>query len=105
MSNYHGSKEEAINLIPHYLIDIIHKTVKPSHLEKLQIIQNISKLFFKVIFIFSDRILINQVIVYSNPFFLGETDFQKILPGVLTEGLRHESKCIDSKHFLGTWTP
>ena len=35
VSNYHGCKEEAINLIPHYLIDIIHKTVKPSHLQKL----------------------------------------------------------------------
>ena len=54
VSNYDGCKKEAINLIPHYLINIIHKTVKPSHLEKLQIIQNISKLMFQVIFIFSD---------------------------------------------------
>ena len=30
--------------MPHYLIDIIHKTVKPSHLKKLQIIQKINKL-------------------------------------------------------------
>ena len=79
MSNYHGCKEEAINLIPHYLIDIIHKTVKPSHLEKLQIIQNINKL-----------ILIKQIIVSSTPFVLGETDFQKTLPGVLSWGLEHE---------------
>ena len=43
VSNYHGCKEEAINLIPQYLIDIIHKLLKPSHLEKLQIIQNINK--------------------------------------------------------------
>ena len=43
VSNYHGCKEEAINLIPQYLIDIIHKLVKPSHLEKLQIIQSINK--------------------------------------------------------------
>ena len=42
VSNYHGRKEEAINLIPHYLINIIHKTVKPSHLENLQTIQNIN---------------------------------------------------------------
>ena len=42
VSYYHGCKEEA--LIPHYLIDIIHKTIKPSHLEKLQTIQNINKL-------------------------------------------------------------
>ena len=46
VSNYHGCKEEAINLIPQYLKDIIHKLVKLSHLEKLQIIQNINKLMF-----------------------------------------------------------
>ena len=40
-SNYHGCKEEGINLITQYLIDI-HKLVKSSHLEKLQIIQNIN---------------------------------------------------------------
>ena len=51
VSNYHGCKEEAI---PRYLIAIIHKTVKLSHLEKLQIIQNINKLMFQVIFMFSD---------------------------------------------------
>ena len=33
--NYRGCKGNAINLIPHYLIEIIHKTVKPSHLVKL----------------------------------------------------------------------
>ena len=44
MSNYQGCKEETINLIPRNLIDIIRKTVKPSHLEKLKIIQNINKL-------------------------------------------------------------
>ena len=36
------------------LIDIIHKTVKPSQLEKLQFTQNIDKLMFQAIFIFSD---------------------------------------------------
>ena len=46
VSNYYGSKEEAINLIPQYLKDVIHKLVKPLHLEKLQIIQNINKLMF-----------------------------------------------------------
>ena len=67
-----------MNLMPHYLIDIIHKAVKPSHLEKLQTIQNISKLMFQVIFTFSDLIL-DKVshIVSSTPFVLGETDFQK----------------------------
>ena len=46
VSNYHGCKEEAIYLIPQYLKDIIHKLVKSSRLEKLQIIQNINKLIF-----------------------------------------------------------
>ena len=54
VSNYHGCKKETMNLIPHYLIDIIHKTVKPSHLEKLQIMKNINKLMSQVIFIFYD---------------------------------------------------
>ena len=58
VSNYHDCKEETIKLIPQYLIDIIHKLVKPSHLEKLPIIQNINKLMFQVIFTFSDRTLI-----------------------------------------------
>ena len=76
--------------MPHYLIDIIDKTVEPSHLEKLQIIQNINKLIFQVIFIFSDWILIKQIIVSSIPFVLGETGFQKILPGVLSGGIGHD---------------
>ena len=58
VSNYHGCKEYAIKLIPQYFIDIIHKLVKPPHLEKLQIIQNINKLKFQDIFTFSDQILI-----------------------------------------------
>ena len=58
MSNYHGCKGEVINLIPHYvfdLIDIIYKTVKASHLEKLQIIPNINKLKFQVPREFKER--------------------------------------------------
>ena len=35
VSNYHGCKGEAINLIPHYLIDIIHITLKPSDSKKI----------------------------------------------------------------------
>ena len=79
MSNYHGCKEEAINLIPHYLIDVIHKTVKPSHLEKLKITENINKL-----------ISIKQTIVSCTLFVLRETDFRKIPPGLLGGGLEHE---------------
>ena len=86
MSNYHGCKGKATNLIPHYLIDIIYNTVKSSQLQKLQMIQNINNLMFQVIFMFSDWILIKQIIVFSTPFCLGETDFQKILPRVLSGG-------------------
>ena len=39
---------------------------------------------FQVIFIFSDRILIKKIIVSSTHFIFRETDFQKILPGVLS---------------------
>ena len=82
VSNYHGCKDEAINLIPHCLIDIIYKTVKLSHMEKLQIIQNVNNLMFEVIFIFSDCVLIKQIMIFSTLFVLGKTDFQKILLGV-----------------------
>ena len=36
------------------MANITNKTVQPSHLDKLQIIQNINNLIFEVIFIFSD---------------------------------------------------
>ena len=39
---------------------------------------------FQVIFIFFDWILIKQIIVSSTSFVLGETDFKKLLPGVLS---------------------
>ena len=55
------------------MIDIICKTVKPSHLKELHIIQNIKNLMFQVIFIFSDLILTKQIIVSSTPL----TDFRK----------------------------
>ena len=51
------------------MIDIIYKTVKPSHLKKLQITQNLEILMFQVIFIFSDWILIKEIIVL-HPFLL-----------------------------------
>ena len=63
-------------------MDITYKTVKSSHLEKLQTLENVNNLMFQVIFIFSDLILIKQIIVFSTPFCLGETDLQKILPGI-----------------------
>ena len=47
--NYHVCKGKMRNLIKHYLLHIIHKTVKLSHLEELQFIQNINKLMFQII--------------------------------------------------------
>ena len=90
VSNYHGCKEGIINLIPHYMIDIIYKTVQRSHLENLEIIQNVTKLMFQAIFIFSDWIFIEQIIASSTSSVFGETDFQKTLPQVLSGGLGHE---------------
>ena len=46
---------------------------------------------YQVIFIFiSDLILMKQIIVFSTLFVLGETDFQNILPGVLSGELGQE---------------
>ena len=45
---------------------------------------------FQVIFIYSDWILIEQITASSTPSALRETDFQKILPGVLSGELGHE---------------
>ena len=53
VSKYHGCEGEATKLIQYYIIGIIYKTVKPLHLKKLQIIQNINNLMFQVIFMFS----------------------------------------------------
>ena len=105
MSIYHGWKGETIYLIPHYLIDIIHKTIKPSHLEKLKIKQNLNKLIIQAIFIFSEWTLIKQIKAFPTTFVLGETDFQISLPVVLSRGLGHDFQCIESMHFLGEWTP
>ena len=54
MLNYDGFKGEAIELIPYYVIDNVYKTLKPSHLNKLEIIKNINNLLFQFILIFFD---------------------------------------------------
>ena len=60
------------------MIDIIYKALRLSHFQKLQMMQNIKNVMFQVIFIFSDWILIKQIIVSSNPILLfWEIDFQK----------------------------
>ena len=45
---------------------------------------------FQFIFIFPDWILMEQIIASSTPSVLGKTDFQNILLGVLSGGLRHK---------------
>ena len=72
MPNYHDCKREAINLIPHYVIDIIYKTVQPSHLEK-EIAKKRKENFGKANCNFLHPLLL-----------LRETDFQKL------EELGHE---------------
>ena len=61
----------------HYFTDITYKTVKQSHLEKLQIKQNINKQMFQVFFIFSDWTLIEQIIAFSTHSVLGGNKFSK----------------------------
>ena len=58
MSNYNGCNR----VIPHYLTEIIYTNMKSSHLEKLRPLQNINGLMLQVIFIFTDWILVNQII-------------------------------------------
>ena len=94
MSDYHGCKEEVINL--YHTIWYYLQNVKDITFRKMSIIPNVNKLMLLVIFIFSDWILTEQMIVSSTPSALGVTDFQNILPGVLSGGLGHEWKSIDS---------
>ena len=123
-----------MKLIPYYLIDIIYKTLRPSDLKKLQIIQNIINLVFQVISIFFNSILIKQVITFSTPFYCwGKHILKKDLPrgkgggwgeeqvislclecrggGVMIRTWvsfgwkgRHQKKCLDLMYFLGIRT-
>ena len=70
------------------MIDIIYKTVKPSHVKKLQIIQNIKNQMLQFIFIYSDWNLIKQIIVSSIPFRCwGKQIFERMLPGGMSNFL------------------
>ena len=80
------------------MIDIIYKTVKPSHLEKLKIIQNIDNLTLNqlpnvnlshlhIFWLSFDK----AVYGFLHPFLLlKETDFQNILAEVLSREVGHE---------------
>ena len=70
-----------MKIISYYLIDIIYKTVKPSYFKKLEIIKNIKNLMLQVIFIFSDWILVRQIIVSSTHFCCwGKQIFERMWP-------------------------
>ena len=69
---------------------------------------------FQVIFMLSDWILIKQILVFSTPFVLGEPNFQKILPGVLSgdwgrsrnkyiQFIFYECEHHKSKNISNTW--
>ena len=73
------------------MIDIIYKTVIPSHLKKLLIKQNIKNLMFQVIFIFSVWVLIKLFIIHFCCW--GKQIFEKILPGrVISFSLGRDGK-------------
>ena len=72
------------------MIDIIYKAVKPSHLKNCK--SDIKNLMFQVIFIFSDWILIKQIIGSSTPFCcLGKQVFERMLPGGINNFLLHRT--------------
>ena len=78
VSKYHGCKGGTTKPMQYYMIDIIYKTVKQSHLKNLQIKKNINNLMIQVILTFSNWILIKKILIYSNSSYCwGERDFQK----------------------------
>ena len=101
------AKKKVANKLNTTLFDLIdiYKAVKPSHLEKLQIIQNVNKLMFQGIFIFPDWILIEQIIASSNPSTLGVNRFSKNFTWSFRWGTGTWVKMIHSIHFWGMWTP
>ena len=81
VSNYHDCIREALKLVSYCMIDVIYKIVYPSHLKELQIVQNIKILIFEVILIFSDWILVKQIVIFSTPFCLwAKHIFDRTLP-------------------------
>ena len=106
VSNYHGCKEEVANKLNTTLFDRHYlRNCKAITFRKIAIKPNGNKLMFQVTFIFYDWILIEQIIVSSTPSVLGKTDFQKILPGVLSGSTGAWVRKHRFNDFLGMWTP
>ena len=88
VSNYHDYIGEALKLVSYCMIDFIYKTVYPSHLRELQIVQNIKILIFEVILIFSDWILVKETVIFSTLFCLwGKHIFDRTLPREISNSL------------------
>ena len=88
--------------------DVIYKTVYPSHLKRLQIKQNIKNLIFEVILIFSDWILVKQIVIFSTPFCLwGKQIFDRTLPWEMSNFLlpmgRDDKTLGANFDWGGTW--
>ena len=104
MSNYHGWKEEVIKLIPHYLIDINYIIVaKAITFRKTAVVANGNKPMFQVIYIFSDWILIEQIIASYHPFCLGGNRFSKNSTRSFEWGTGAWVKKHRFNDFLGMW--
>ena len=105
--NYHGCLRKALKLISYWMIDIIYKTVYPSHLKKLQI-QNIKNLMFQVILFFSDGILKKPIAIFSTPFCKwGKQIFDRTLPWGISNFLlpigRDDENLVESFEWGGAW--
>ena len=80
----------------------------PSHLKRLQIKQNIKNLILEVILIFSDWILVKQIVIFSTPFCLwGKQIFDRTLPWGMSNFLlpmgRDDKTLGPSFNWGGAW--
>ena len=105
VSNYTGCKEEVINLTPRYLIHIFYKIVaKAITFRKIAIMPNGTKLMLQVIFISFDWLLVQQIIVSSQPFCLGGNRFSKRSTISFEWGTGAWVKKHRFNEFVGMWT-
>ena len=94
--------------MPNCMIDIIYKIVKTSRLKKLQIIQNINNVIMpQAIIIFSDWILVKQIIVSCTLSAVGGNRFSKkcsLEKRVISFCLRCDDKNLGASFECGgTW--
>ena len=107
VSNYHGCKVKVANKLNTTLFDRHYlQNSKAITFRKIAIIPNGNKLVFQVIFIFSDLILIEQIIAFSTyPFCLGGSRFSKKSTSSFKWGTGAWVKKHRFNDILGMWTP